>query len=138
MARAKKEIKRERKGPVALEDLREYTEALEWAVKVRSKAEKEIADCSFTIPQGVLARLDDLTAEGVLTARERDLVTLWNGVGASSHGGAKRANYHTLKEVLQAICNLPEQGADVKTWWTYQGCVRKPARWETQLLHPQG
>ena len=115
---AKKEAKS--KGPVPIDELREYTGAVEWAEKVRADAEKEITDHSTSIPDYVLAALDEMAASGVLSARERDLVTLWDGVGSRSNRAGSYANYHTLHEVLKSIACLPAVDADRKTWWLEQ------------------
>ena len=130
MARAK-EAKQPSYGIVRLDELPEYREVVGWSVKVRADAEEKIASMSVWVPPKVLAWLDELLEIGVLTGRERDLVTLWDGVGAAASEGAVSANYYTLREILKSIACLPGSGDDRKAWWREQ--VEKPEDGEQKV-----
>ena len=98
---------------VRLDELPEYSAAVNWAVSVRTKAEREIARDAVTAPEGALRLLDDLVERGEISERERDAVNLWNGVGSS-------AGNYTLRRLMENIALLPEAGADAPRWWMRQ------------------
>ena len=99
--------------PVRLDELPEYRAAVEWAISIRTKAEREIARDAVSVPAGALRRMDDLVERGELSERERDAVNLWSGVGSS-------AGNYTLRRLMENIALLPEAGADAPRWWMRQ------------------
>ena len=106
-------MKKKVKLTVRLDELPEYRAAVEWAISIRTKAEREIARDAVSVPAGALRLLDDLVERGYLSARERDAVNLWNGVGSS-------AGNYTLRRLMANITLLPPSGEDFSRWWMRQ------------------
>ncbi|MXY46102.1 MAG: hypothetical protein F4Y44_03770 [Chloroflexi bacterium] len=96
---------------------------MNWAVDIRTKAEREIARDAVSVPAGVLQWLDDLSGRGEISERERDAVNLWNGVGSSNRS-------YTLQVIMKNVALLPEAKADVPRWWMRQVRARRAAEFQ--------
>ena len=119
--------------PVPVDELPEYTDAVEWAVGVRAEAERKIAREASEVPIGVLQRMDALMGRTV-TRRQRDLVELWSGVGARGKNGY-HSEYYAIRELMQDFSLLPGIADDVGAWWLFHSDGRGKEHGECVNFH---
>ena len=93
----------------------EFQSAAEWRAGVFAYAECIIAEETAHIPDGILARLDRLAAEGAISADSAAIARAWSGVapGSAAYGGF-------LLELIKSVSFAPVEGADLADWWLRQ------------------
>lgn len=95
--------------------LPEFHAAAEWRAGVFAFAESIVAEETAYIPDGVLARLDRLAAEGAISADGAALARAWSGVAPGD--GARGS---VIQRLVRSIANAPAEGADLAKWWIAQ------------------
>lgn len=98
-----------------IRELPEFQDAFAWRAGVFAMAESIIAEETFDIPDGVLARMERLVSEGALGAEDLAIARAWSGVAPGTGLGST-----AISRALASLACAPGEGDDLTAWWLNQ------------------